>query len=108
MLAEEFSNLEITGVDASAQSVTAESANKCLGNMMRYMLHIADLGPEYWSFILRHAVYVKTRLPHVYIKQTPYEAVTGIKPSITNLRRFGCKVYVKKPGIKKAKLDHHT
>ena len=34
--------------------------------------------------------------------------MTGSKPNITNLRMFGCRVYVKKPEIKKAKLNHHT
>ena len=28
-------------------------------NMMEYLLHAADLGPEYWYFALTHAVYIK-------------------------------------------------
>ena len=108
MVANENFTLEVTGADASAQNAIAESPNKHLVNMMRCLLHAADLGPEYWSFALRHAVYVKNRIPHKFIKITPYEALTGTKPNITNLRTFGCRVFVKKPGDKPAKLDHHT
>ena len=88
MLIEESFNLEVTGADASAQNAIAESPDKYLGYMMRFMLHAAYLGLEYWSFSLRHAVYVKNRLPHVYIKQTPYETLAGSKLNITNLRTF--------------------
>ena len=108
MVANENFSLEVTGADASAQNAIAESPNKHLANMMRCLLHAADLGPEYWSFALRHAVYIKNRIPHAFIKKTPYEALTGIKPNITNLRTFGCRVFVRKPGDKPAKLDHHT
>ena len=100
--------LEVTGSDASAQNALAESQNKYLANMMRCILHAADLGPEYWSFGLRHAVYIKNRLPHVYIKKTPYEAMTNSKPDITDLRTFGCRVHAKNPGKRPAKIDHHT
>ena len=75
---------------------------------MRCLLHAADLGSEYWSFALIHAVYVKNRIPHSYIRMTPYEALTGSQPNLTRLRIFGCRVFVRKPNIKKAKLDYNT
>ena len=34
--------------------------------------------------------------------------MTGDKPNLSNLRIFGSRVYVKKPGKHKAKLDNHT
>ena len=108
MVDKEGFTLELTGSDASAQNAIAESPNKYLGNMMRCMLHAADLGPEYWSFALIHAAYIKNRLPHTAIKQTPYEAITGEQPDLTNLRTFGCRIFAKKPGKRPAKLDHHT
>ena len=100
--------LELTGAAASAQNAHAESPNKYLANMMRCLLHAADLGSEYWSFALIHAAYIKNRIPHTYIRMTPYEALTGAKPNITNLRTFGCRVFVRKPNLKKAKLDYNT
>ena len=37
---------------------------------------------------------------------TPYEAITGTKPDLSNLRTFGCQVYIRKPGRKPAKVDN--
>ena len=76
--------------------------------MMRCLLHAADLGPEYWSFALTHAAYIKNRLPYSLIKRTPFKAITGEQPDLSNLRTFGCRIFAKKPGKRPAKLDHHT
>ena len=80
MVHKEKFTLGMTGSDASAQNGVAESPNKHLANRMRCLLHAADLGPEYWSYALIHALYVKNRLPHSSIKQTPFQAFTGTKP----------------------------
>ena len=100
--------LEVTGADTSAQNTIAEIPNKYLGNTMQSILQSVYLGPEYWSFVLRHAIYVKHRLPYVYIKKTTLEDLKGYTPNITHSRTFGCRVYIKKPGNKKAKIDHHS
>ena len=71
-------------------------------------LYSVDVGSEYGSFVLRHAVYVKNRLPHTYIKKTIYEALTGINLDIIDLRTVGCRLHVKNSGNKKNKLDHHS
>ena len=85
MVSNENFHLELTGADVSAQNAVAESPNKYLGNMMQCLLHAADLGPEYWSFALIHAAYIKNRLPHTFINKTPFEAITGTKPDLSNL-----------------------
>ena len=108
MVIDEGFTLEMTGSDASAQNAIAESPNKTLGNMMRCILHNANLVPEYWSYALIHAVYIKNRLPHSAINMTPFESLTGSQPDITNLRIFGSRIYARKPGLRPAKLDHHT
>ena len=108
MVHKEGFELEITGADASIHNAIAESPNKYLGNMVRCLLHLANLGPEYWSYALRHAVYIKNRFPHSYIKTTPFEALTGQQLDLINLRIFGSRLFVKKPGKRNAKLDHHT
>jgi hypothetical protein len=76
--------------------------------MMRCLLHAADLGPEFWTFALSHAVYIKNRLPHTAIKCSPYEKFTGHKPTADQFKIFGSKIYSKKPGKRPYKLDHHT
>ena len=52
MIQEEDFVFELTRADASVQNAIAESPNKYLGNIMRCLLHAADFGPEYWSFVL--------------------------------------------------------
>ena len=76
--------------------------------MMRCPLHVADLGPEYWSFALTHAVYIKNRIPQSLIQKAPYEALTCIQPDLSNLCTFECRLYAKKPGKRPTKLDHHS
>ena len=63
MTLEDFT-LELTGADSSAQNSIAESPNESLANIIRCLLHSANLGPEYWPYTLIHATYVKNRLPH--------------------------------------------
>lgn len=75
---------------------------------MRSMLSAASLGPEYWSWALLHAVYLKNRLPHRAIGTTPYQAYTGKKPDLKHLRIFGSPVVSRLPGRRPAKLDSHT
>ena len=108
MIAKTGFSLEITGSDASAQNGIVERPNRTFGQMMRCLLHSAELGPEFWSYAIQHAVYIKNRLPHMSIKNTPFEAFTGTKPDMHNFKIFGSKVYAKKPGKRPFKLDHHT
>ena len=98
--------LELTGSDASFQNGIAEAPNKALAQMMRCLLYSSDLGPEYWSYALKHAVMVKNRLPHCSIPTTPYQELTGLKSDVSKLRVFGSRVFARKPGSDKwAKLD---
>jgi len=102
--------LEPTGSGDPAQNGKAESPNKVYGRMLRGMLFNAGLGSEFWSYALLHAVYVKNRLPHsaLHMKRSPYEAYTGVKPNLSLLRVWGCRVVVKRPNKRKAKLDDNT
>ncbi len=97
--------LKPTAADAPSQNGMAERPNRTLGNMVRCLLHSANLGPEYWSFALQHAVYLKNRLPHRMIQMTPYQTYTGNRPSAKYLRVFGCPIIVKLPGKRGLKLD---
>jgi hypothetical protein len=100
--------LQPTAPGAPFQNGLAERPNQTYSTMVRCLLHSANLGHEYWSYALLHAVYLKNRLPHTATKETPYKAYTGSKPSAKNLRVFGCPVIVKHPGKRPTKLDLHT
>ena len=107
LLGEDFT-ITMTGARAVAQNAYAKSQNKYVANMMMCLLHAADLGSKCWSFALIHAVFINNRIPHTFINMAPYKAITGSRSDRSTLRKFGCWVYVRKPGDKKAKLDKHT
>ena len=52
-------SLKMTGADSSAQNGLAEKPNRDLAQTMRALLYSAGLGSQYWSYALRHAVYLK-------------------------------------------------
>jgi dUTP pyrophosphatase len=86
--------LRSTGAYSSAQNGLAEKPNQDLARMMRGLLYGAGLGSKYWSYALRHAVYLKNRLPHTALSyKTPYEMINGEKPDLSNLRVFGSRVH---------------
>ena len=103
-------SIEPTGTDNSSQNGVAERPNRTFGNMMRTMLINAGLGPEFWSYALVQAVFVENRLSHNHhdYKKTPFEALSGRRPKIKNLKNFGSRVIAKLPGERRAKLDDHT
>ena len=45
-------NLEVTAPRTSKQNGIAERPNRTLAQMMRCMLHSANLGPQYWSYTI--------------------------------------------------------
>ena len=108
MVADSKFLLEPTAARTPQQNGLAERPHQTLANMMRCLLSTANLPPEYWSWALIHAVYLKNRLPHRAIGCTPYFAWTGRKPNMKLLRIWGCPVVVKTPGKRPAKLDHNT
>ena len=103
-------SIEPTGSDNSSQNGIAERPNRTFGDMMRSMLLNAGLPPQYWSYALIQAVFVKNRLPHAHhqFTMTPFEAITGRKPNIKDIKIFGSRVIAKNTGHRRAKLDDHT
>ena len=72
----------------------------------RAMLHDQDLPIHLWAEAARTAVYVQNHTPHRVIKnKTPEEVFFGKKPKFSNLRIFGCPVYILIPKEKRTKLD---
>jgi len=105
---EEFRNLidkhgfilDPTAPLAPFQNGIAERPNRTFGKMVRSLLYSAGLGPEYWSFAILHATYIKNRLRHCATNQVPYTSYTGTKPSAKRLRIFGCPIIVRHTGPK--------
>ena len=100
--------IEETGTDNSTQNSRAERPHRDLAQMMRCMLHSSGLGPEYWTYALAYATYLKNRIPHKGINKTPYEALTGAKPDLSGCRIFGARIYARETGNRQKKLDNHS
>jgi hypothetical protein len=100
--------LEQMASDASFQNVLSEWPNCTLADMMYSLLHSANLGPQYWSWVSQHAVYFKNQLPHRIAKTMLYQTYMGVKPNIKKLQVFGCPIIVRLPGKHPAKLDTHA
>jgi hypothetical protein len=56
--------LEPRAADTSFQNGIAEFPNRTQADIMRSLLRSTKLGPEYWSWAIIHAVYLKNGLPH--------------------------------------------
>ena len=76
------------------QNGQSERRNQTIMNMAWCIIIESKLPYEFWPFAVNHAVYTMNRLPTRRIQwKTPYEAWTGTKPDISNLRPFGCTSY---------------
>lgn len=74
----------------------AERVNRTIEDSSRSMLIQGDLPTRLWPFAVKHVVYGRNRVLHSTTKKTPYSLVTGGKPSLKNIRVFGCAAYVLK------------
>ena len=84
--------LHTTGTDSSAQNGLAEKPNQDLARIMRSLFYSSGLSSNFWSYALRHAVYLKNRLPHSANQwQTPYTIMNNKKPDLSRLKFFGSK-----------------
>ena len=61
------------------------------------MLLGAGMRDQYWDFAMEYSVYILNRTVRDGMSITPHEAVTGIKPDLSNLRIFGCCAFAKVP-----------
>ena len=64
-------------------------------SLARCMLQRAKLPRKYWVESVLHAVYLTNRSPtKAVLNKTPYEAWTGDKPNLSDLKTFGCNASV--------------
>ena len=73
-----------------------ERAIRSVKECARAMLLAAELSGGYWAEAVHTAVYTLNRVSGSNDpSKTPYEALRGTKPDLSNLRTFGCKVFCK-------------
>ena len=85
------------------QNGTAERHWRTLFEMGRCLLIQAKLAKEFWPYAVLAAAYIRNRCYNTRLEQTPYFALTGRKPNLSNMRVFGSECYAYKQD--KGKLD---
>jgi len=93
-----------TGADASHQNGPVERAHRTLGDTMRALLTGANLDIKFWPYAFYHALRLSNALPHKGETMSPTEKATSRKENFTTLRTFGCRVWVRPPRGRTAKL----
>ena len=85
------------------QNGTAECHWRTLFEMTRCLLIQARLAKELWPYAVLTAAYIRNRCYNSRIEQTPYFALTGQRPNLSNMRVFGSECYAYQQD--KGKLD---
>ena len=86
------------------QNGCAERFNRTLTQKARAMVLDADIPKKYWGEAFNTAVTVYNLSPRLKQSKTPYELFTGVKPDISHLRTFGCKVFCQRDASDRKKL----
>ena len=88
------------------QNGVSERKNRTIMEMTRCLLHEKNLPKKFWAEAASTSVFLLNRLPTRAVqKQIPFEAWYGVKPSVKNLKIFGCLCFSHVPQAKRDKLD---
>lgn len=88
------------------QNGVSERKNISIMEMARCMMHEKMLPKKFWAEAANTAVFLLNRLPTKALERsTPFEVWYGVKPSVKNLKVFGCLCYTHVPEVKRDKLD---
>ena len=91
------------------QNGVVERRNRTVTAMKRSLLKERDVPVKFWGEAVKHAVYILNKLPTRSLSQvTPHEVWFGQKPSVADLKVFGCVCYMKVPSIFTRKLDDRS
>jgi Reverse transcriptase (RNA-dependent DNA polymerase)/GAG-pre-integrase domain len=100
--------IDITGAGNSAQNGPVERPHQTIGDGLRALLIGADLAPKFWPYAFQHFLCVYNMTPHAGRAITPHQLRYDQVPDLSRLRTFGCRVYVRPPGLRSAKLAPHV
>ncbi|KAK8555331.1 hypothetical protein V6N12_009479 [Hibiscus sabdariffa] len=73
----------------------SERSNRTLLDMVRSMMSHSDLPISFWGHALETAAFTLNRVPSKSVQKTPHEMWTGKRPSMSFMKIWGCKAYVK-------------
>ena len=80
---------EFSAPHSPHQNGTAERNWRTLNETANSLLKESNVPKDLWPYAILHATYLMNRRPNHRVGVTPYEAATGIKPSLKKLETFG-------------------
>jgi hypothetical protein len=96
----------LTAPYSPQQNGVAERKNRTILDMVRSMLKTKDMAKDFWAEAVQCAMYVQNRCPHAKLAdQTPQEAWSGQKPTISHFKVFDSVAYARIPDQRRTKLD---
>jgi transposase InsO family protein len=96
----------LTPHDTPQVNGIAERLNRMLLERVRTLTHTSGLPKSLWGEALRHTAWLKNQMATQALDgKTPYEAVYGQSPDLSDLRRWGCATWVH--NADGSKLDVH-
>ena len=75
------------------QNGTVERSRRSLFEMARCLLLESKLPKTLWTYAVMAAVYIRNRCFNKRLVKTPYEALVGKKPKLSNMHIFGSECY---------------
>jgi hypothetical protein len=85
--------VELTGTDASSQNGPGERPHQTISNALMTMLDGANLPIKFWPYALHHYIRLYNAVPHGVREKSPFELCGGIRPDLSRLCVFGCRIY---------------
>ncbi len=94
--------MDTTGGYSSFLNGKVEHPHQTISQLVRAMLLNSGHPPSTWCYCAESAADIYRYTYHSALHTSPYEAWYHIKPTIADLRVWGCVVYVKVPSPKKS------
>ncbi|KAK8681061.1 hypothetical protein V6N13_053468 [Hibiscus sabdariffa] len=82
--------------------------NQTLLDMVQSMMSHSDLVASFWGHAHEIADFTLNRVPSKSVQKTPYEIWTGKHPSMSFMKVWGCKAYVKHHMSTKLEHKYHN
>ena len=83
-----------TGKSGSSLNGIVERLNRTIANGVRAKLLNAGLSDKFWCFAAEDSNFKMRRMLHTGTNSTPYYEWTGQKPEFSDMKIWGCHVYV--------------
>jgi hypothetical protein len=97
---------ELTTPYNPQQNDVVKRKNRTIMEAVKTMIHDQDLPVCLWAEAAMAVVYVQNRLSHSALGlKTPKEMFTGKKSEVSDLKIFGCPVFIHIPKEKRSKLE---